>query len=178
MWPRTGVIFGKCGIGPLDSFNEWVCRSNGSSNVVEHLTLSSVVDGVNPSCWDDSGLFVCCCLLVPCSSSTRDGTLEARFSICFEWEHIANGLVLKLNGLWGGRGFEKRIYGVEGKLTFLLGLGSIFEGVDGSKTGLVFRLFENFFRFRFSAANAPNPKRREHFKRKKKQGENRPPLLN
>lgn len=77
---------------------------------------------------------------------------------------------------------EKENYYVNGtrKLTFLLGLGSIFEGVDGSKTGLVFRLFENFFRFRFSAANAPNPKRTEHFKRERKKARRtrHPPLLN
>lgn len=42
--------------------------------------------------------------------------------------------------------------------TFLLGLDSVFDGADGSKTGLVFRLFENFLRFRLSAANAPNPR--------------------
>lgn len=41
--------------------------------------------------------------------------------------------------------------------TFLLDAGIDFEGVDGSSTGLVFRLFENFLRFRLSAANAPNP---------------------
>lgn len=40
--------------------------------------------------------------------------------------------------------------------TFLLDAGADFEG-DGSSTGLVFRLFENFLRFRLSAANAPNP---------------------
>lgn len=44
--------------------------------------------------------------------------------------------------------------------TFLLGAGIDFEGVDGSSTGLVFRLFENFLRLRLSAANAPNPKKR------------------
>lgn len=42
--------------------------------------------------------------------------------------------------------------------TFLFGLDSVFDGADGSKTGLVFRLFENFLRFRLSAANAPNPR--------------------
>lgn len=41
--------------------------------------------------------------------------------------------------------------------TFLLGLDSVFDGADGSKTGLVFRLLLNFFLFRLSAANAPNP---------------------
>lgn len=41
--------------------------------------------------------------------------------------------------------------------TFLLGLCSTLDGVDGSSTGLVFRLLENFLRFRFNAANAPNP---------------------
>lgn len=46
------------------------------------------------------------------------------------------------------------------KHTFLLGLDSIFKGADGSKTGLVFRLLLNFFRFRLSAANAPNPSKR------------------
>lgn len=43
------------------------------------------------------------------------------------------------------------------QFTFLLGLDSVFEGAAGSKTGLVLRLFENFFRFRLSAAKAPNP---------------------
>lgn len=42
------------------------------------------------------------------------------------------------------------------ELTFLLGLSTL-DGVDGSNTGLVLRLFENFLRFRLSAANAPNP---------------------
>lgn len=42
-------------------------------------------------------------------------------------------------------------------ITFLLGLCSTFDGVAGSSTGLVLRLFENFLRFRFKAANAPNP---------------------
>lgn len=41
--------------------------------------------------------------------------------------------------------------------TFLLGAGINFDGVDGSSTGLVFRLFENFLRLRLSAAKAPNP---------------------
>lgn len=41
--------------------------------------------------------------------------------------------------------------------TFLPDAGIDFDGVDGSSTGLVFRLFENFLRFRLSAANAPNP---------------------
>lgn len=45
-------------------------------------------------------------------------------------------------------------------LTFLLGLDSVFETADGSKTGLVFRLFENFLRLRLSAAKAPNPLKR------------------
>lgn len=42
------------------------------------------------------------------------------------------------------------------KLTFLLTPDCV--GGAGSSTGLVFRLFENFFRLRLSAANAPNPK--------------------
>lgn len=44
------------------------------------------------------------------------------------------------------------------RITFLLELGCDFDGVDGSRTGLVLRLFENFFLLRFNAANAPNPK--------------------
>lgn len=55
MCPRTGVTLGSCGIScEVDSFKECVCRSNGSNNAVENFTLSSVVEGVNPSCCDDS----------------------------------------------------------------------------------------------------------------------------
>lgn len=83
MCPRTGVTLGNCGIScELDSVKECVCRSNGSKSAVENLTLSSVVEGVKPSCCDDSGLFAACSLSVRFfSSSTRDGTLDARLSI-------------------------------------------------------------------------------------------------
>lgn len=47
--------------------------------------------------------------------------------------------------------------------TFLLGAGINFDGVDGSSTGLVFRLFENFLRLRLSAAKAPNPIKRSYY---------------
>lgn len=45
---------------------------------------------------------------------------------------------------------------MNGLFGFLLNFFT-FDGADGSRTGLVFRLFENFFRLRLSAANAPNP---------------------
>lgn len=82
MCPRTGVILGSCGMGSceLDSVRECVCRNNGSSSAAENFTLSSVVDGVNPSCCDDSGLFTWSPSVCFFSSSTRDGTLDARFS--------------------------------------------------------------------------------------------------
>lgn len=55
MCPRTGVTLGSCGIScEVDSVKECVCRNNGSNNAVENFTLSSVVEGVNPSCCDDS----------------------------------------------------------------------------------------------------------------------------
>lgn len=47
--------------------------------------------------------------------------------------------------------------------TFLLAAGIDFDGVAGSCIGLVLRLFENFLRFRFNAANAPNPTEKIHF---------------
>lgn len=78
MCPRTGVTLGKCGID-VDSLRECVCRSNGSKIAAENLTLSSVVDGVKPSCCDDSGLFTCSPDIF-LSSSTRVGTLDARFN--------------------------------------------------------------------------------------------------
>lgn len=79
MCPRTGVTFGSWGMD-VDSLRECVCRSSGSKIAAENLTLSSVVDGVNPSCCDDSGLFACAPEIF-LSSSTRDGTLDARFNI-------------------------------------------------------------------------------------------------
>lgn len=80
MCPRTGVTLGNCGIScELDSVKECVCLSNGSKSAVENLTLSSVVEGVKPSCCDDSGLFAPSVRFF--SSSTRDGTLDARLSI-------------------------------------------------------------------------------------------------
>lgn len=60
---------------------ERACRNNGSSSADEPFTLSSVVDGVNPSCCDELGLLAGCSDSAALSSSTRDGTLEARFNI-------------------------------------------------------------------------------------------------
>lgn len=99
MWPRTGVTFGICGKTSHDgsaslalvlvvvvlvvvAAAERGCRSNGSSRADEPLTLSSVVDGVNPSGCDELGLLAPSSSHSPAaSSSTRDGTLEALFNI-------------------------------------------------------------------------------------------------
>lgn len=105
MWPRTGVTFGMCGRTSRDGSAsvlaaERVCRNNGSSRADEPLTLSSVVDGVNPSGCDELGL------LAPgssesaaVSSSTRDGTLEALFNIFRLKTEIVNGRKKQKNGM-------------------------------------------------------------------------------
>lgn len=146
MCPRTGVTLGKCGID-VDSLKECVCRSNGSSMAAENLTLSSVVDGVKPSCCDDSGLFAWAPEIF-LSSSTRDGTLDARFNIYNRLRRQTTCFSLRLS-TW----FDLFVFFF---VRFIF-LYITFDGADGSRTGLVLRLFENFFRLRFSAANAPNP---------------------